>query len=101
MLSLNDIEVIECDEEASMEDYYLSLQRAINSGVAWSFQGSYGRAMSEAISAGLCMLGKNRARDYYGNTIPSRDDVEPFTKGSYDFVMEERGQEWADLMENA
>ena len=101
MLSLNDIEVIECDEEVTMEEYYLSIQRAINSGMAWSMQGSYGRAMMDAISAGLCMLGKTRAHDYYGNAIPSRDDVEQGTKGSYDFVMEERGQEWADLMENA
>jgi len=76
------------------------LQRTINSGL-WGLQGSYGRAMMDAISAGLCMLGKSEARDYYGNHIPSRDQVQAGTKGSYDFVAAERGQDWAELMENA
>jgi hypothetical protein len=100
MFTLNDINTIECDEEASMEEYYLAIQRAINSGM-WGLQGSYGRTMMDAISAGLCMLGHNRATDYYGNMIPSRDDVQAGTKGSYDFVAEERGQDWADMMEAA
>ena len=100
MLSLNDIDTIECDGEATMEDYYQALQRTINSGL-WGLQGSYGRAMLDAISAGLCMLGKSEARDYYGNHIPSRDQVQAGTKGSYDFVAAERGQDWAELMENA
>jgi hypothetical protein len=98
MITLNDIETIEgLDDEATMEDYYLAMQRTINSGM-WGLQGSYGRAMMDAISAGLCMLGRDQARDYYGNTIPSRDDVQAGTKGSYQFVVDERGQEWADLM---
>jgi hypothetical protein len=100
MLDLDDIDLIEGETTCTMEEYYLAMQRAINSGL-WGMQGSYGRAMMDAISAGLCMLGHNRASDYYGNTIPSRDDVKAGTKGSYDFVCEERGQEWADLMEAA
>jgi len=100
MMTLNDINTIECDEEATMEEYYMAIQRAINGGM-WGLQGSYGRAMMDAISAGLCLLGHNRATDYYGNTIPSRDDVQAGTKGSYDFVAEERGQDWADMMEAA
>jgi hypothetical protein len=97
MITLHDINTIECDEEASMEEYYLAIQKTINSGL-WSMQGSYGRTMMDAISAGLCMLGQNQARDYYGNIIPSRDDVKPGTKGSYQFVVDERGEEWANLM---
>ena len=98
MLSLIDIDAIECDEEASEEDYYFALQRAINSGSAWSMQGSYGRAMMDAINCGRCMLGRDQCRDYYGNTIPSRDDVKQGTKGSYQFVIDNNGLEWADLM---
>jgi hypothetical protein len=64
-------------------------------------KGSYGRAMMDAIKAGLCLLGKQEHNDYYRNHIPSRYQVVQGTVGSYDFVMEERGQEWADLMENA
>ena len=97
MLTLNDINTIESDEDATEEEYFLSIQRAINSG-AWSLQGSYGRTMMDAINAGRCVLGRNRARDYWGNTIPSRDDVKQGTKGSYDFVAEAMGAEWADMM---
>lgn len=98
MITLNDIETIEgLDDEATEEDYYHSMQRTINSGM-WGLQGSYGRAMMDAISAGRCMLGRDQATDYYGNTIPSRDDVKQGTKGSYGFVLKTMGTEWADLM---
>lgn len=97
MLTLNDINTIESDEDATEEEYFLSIQRAINSG-AWSLQGSYGRTMMDAINAGRCVLGRTRARDYWGNTIPSRDDVKQGTKGSYDFVADAMGAEWADMM---
>jgi hypothetical protein len=100
MITLQDIDTIEGETFCTMEEYYLAIQKTINSGL-WSMQGSYGRTMMDAISAGLCMLGQNQARDYYGNTIPSRDDVKPGTKGSYQFVVDERGEEWANLMAEA
>jgi hypothetical protein len=100
MLTLNDINIIECDEEATEEEYFLAIQRTINSGM-WGLQGSYGRTMMEAIESGRCMLGKSRARDYYGNTIPGRDDVQEGTKGSYDYVADAMGSEWADMMAEA
>jgi hypothetical protein len=96
-MNLHDIEVIEGEAETEHE-YYESIQRAINSGSAWSFQGSYGRAMMDAIKGGYCLLGHSQARDYYGNTIPSRDDVQEGTKGSYEYVIRMQGQEWADTM---
>jgi len=97
MLTLNDIDVIESDEEATEEDYYFAIQRAINSG-AWALQGSYGRAMMAAIESGQCMLGRDQSRDYYGNIIPSRDDVQKGTKGSYQYVIKQSGLDWANLM---
>ncbi len=100
MLTLNDINTIECDEEATEEQYFLAIQRVINSG-SWALQGSYGRNMMNAIESGYCMLGKSRARDYYGNTIPSRDDVQEGTKGSYDYVVDAMGEEWAKMMAEA
>ena len=99
MFDLNDIDNIECNEEVSELDYFKSIQRAINSGM-WGLQGSYGRSMMEAINAGYCLLGKNRARDYYGNVIPSRDDVKEGTKGSISFVEERMGGDWLFEMEN-
>jgi hypothetical protein len=98
MLTLNDIDAIESAYDAtSEEDYYFAIQRAINSGM-WALQGSYGRTMMAAIESGHCMLGRDQARDYYGNTIPSRDDVQKGTKGSYQYVVKHAGLEWADLM---
>ena len=100
MLTLNDINTIECDDEVSPLDYYLGLQRTINGGM-WGLQGSYGRAMMGAIESGHCMLGTKSARDYYGNGIPSRNDVQPGTKGSKDFVISAMDVEWANEMEEA
>ena len=100
MLTLNDIASIESDEEVSELDFYLAVQRAINSGM-WGLQGSYGRTMMDAISSGRCLLGPNAARDYYGNVIPSRDDVKEGTKGSIGFVEAEMGGDWLFEMENA
>lgn len=97
MFLLNDINNIESDDCTSPEQYYASIQRAINSGM-WGLQGSYGRTMMDAIEGGHCVLGTSRARDYYGNTIPSRDDVQEGTKGSYAYVKELYGAAWADFI---
>lgn len=83
--------------EASEQEYYEAIQRQVNAG-QWSLQGSHGRTMMEAIQNGNVMLGRNGARDYWGNYIPSRDQVQDGTKGSPGFVAEHRGQAWADRM---
>lgn len=101
MLTTSDIHTIECDDDPSLEDQALAIQRAINSGSAWSFQGSYGRTMMDFIEAGICMLGESPARDYWGNRIPSRHEVKEGTKGSRQYVAAARGEEWADLMAEA
>jgi len=97
MIDCNDIDLIEGGAETA-EDYYAALQRAINSGVAWSFQGSYGRTMMEAITGGLCVLGTVSARDYWGSYIPSRDEVQAGTYGSLDYVRQHQGDDWADFI---
>ena len=97
---LADVATIEEDGDATRLDYYLSIQRAINGGL-WSLQGSYGRTMMQAIEAGICMLGTQRARDYWGNFIPARTDVQDGTKGSASFVEQQSGAEWRAAMEAA
>ena len=99
MLSIKDINNIETEAEVDDQEYYASIQRAINGGM-WSLQGSYGRAMMQAISDGWCLLGTSSAIDYYGNRIPARTEVKEGTKGSPQFVLEQRGQEWLDFLEN-
>jgi hypothetical protein len=41
------------------------------------------------------LLGLKGFRDYYGNYIPSRDQVKADTKGSYEYVVERMGKAWA------
>lgn len=96
---LNDVLALEGEADPSEEELACSLQRAINSGSAWSFQGSYGRSMMDAIESGVCMLGLNAARDYWGNRIPNRSEVQEGTKGSRGFVVERSGEEWAVMLE--
>jgi hypothetical protein len=97
MLSIKDINNIETEAEVDDQEYYASLQRAINGGM-WSLQGSYGRTMMQAISDGWCLLGTESFNDYYGNRIPSRTEVKAGTKGSPEYVLEHRGQEWLDFL---
>ena len=58
------------------------MQDRINSGLAWKLEGSYGRAAMQALESGACMLPETRHNDYYGNTVPSRNDLKAGTKGT-------------------
>lgn len=98
MLTLADINNIETEEDVSDLEYYQSIQRAINAG-AWSFQGSYGRTMMDAIKAGRCLLGTAPARDYWGNVIPSRYQVQEQTMGTGYYVADRCGVDWLNAME--
>ena len=97
MFDLADIENIEGSADTA-EEYYESLQRAINGLMAWRMQGSYCRAMMQALTDGHCLLGREHTRDYWGNRIPSRDEVKRGTKGSVEYVAEIHGQDYADRM---
>lgn len=76
------LEAGDLDEEETVQLF----QRLIDSGLAWKLQGSYGRQAMALIDAGVCMLGKEGHRDYWGNYVPSRYEVEPGTKGSPEYV---------------
>lgn len=93
---LDDALAIEGEETDS--DPFEAVQRAINSLTAWRMQGSYGRAMMNMIQSGQALLGHEDTRDYYGNHIPSRHQVEEGTIGSYEYVANLSGREWADRM---
>ena len=75
-----------------------TIQRLINSGMAWRLEGSIGRECMRAIEAGRAMLGTEAHRDYYGNFVPSRYDVKPGTKGSFDYVVDRMGMDHAQAM---
>ena len=100
LLDLNDTDILEGNVEVDEITFYETMQRAINEGSAWRFQGSYGRSMMAAIEAGRCMLGPNACDDAYGNSIPSRYEVQPGTKGSREFVAKAFGEDWAKQIES-
>lgn len=58
------------------------IQNMINSGQAWHMEGSVGRCAADNLESGACMLPKERHTDYYGSTVPSRDDLQEGTKGT-------------------
>jgi hypothetical protein len=74
------------DEDVSEEDYLNGMQGLVNSGSAWSLEGSVGRAAMSLIEAGAIMLGEEGHRDYWGNYVPSRYEVEPGSMGSKEYV---------------
>lgn len=57
-------------------------QKLINSGRAWRMEGRVGRTAMSLIESGDCILGTVGHRDYYGNYVPSRFEVQSGTKGS-------------------
>lgn len=72
------------DIKRLQKEYELDeMQLLINSGEVWKFEGSFGRRAMELLESGACMLPKSRKSDYYGNVIPSRDDLKPGSKGTY------------------
>lgn len=62
-----------------------SLQHLIDTGDAWRLEGSVGRAAMDAINSGDAMLGPIGHRDFYGNYVPSRYEVEPGSPGSPEY----------------
>lgn len=79
-------------EDTILGGPFKEAQELVNSGNAWLFEGSVGRACMDAIESGAIMLGEKGIRDYYGNYVPSRYEVKSGTKGSPEFV-KERHQE--------
>lgn len=58
------------------------MQDYINSGMAWKLEGSVGRTAMAMLESGACMLPEVQCKDYYGNTVPSRNDLREGTKGT-------------------
>ena len=75
--------------ELSEEKEIAMYQELIDSGQAWQLQGSYGRTAMDMIEAGVCTLGPEGHKDYWGNYVPSKTEVQAGTKGSPEFVAEQ------------
>lgn len=79
MANLNFKKIASLQKEYGFSD----MQELINKGHAWTLEGSVGREASRLLDSGACMLPKVPRRDYYGNTVPSRDMLKPGTKGTF------------------
>jgi hypothetical protein len=86
-------------EDATEDEAILAYQRLVNTGSCWTMDGSTGRCAMSMIEAGAVLLGVEGHRDYYGNYVPSRTEVEPGSKGSPEFVEEHYGAEHRARME--
>ena len=73
-------------EPRHQDDVIEGYQKLIDNGQAWHLEGSVGRNAMALIEAGKCTLGPKGFRDFYGNYVPSKFEVEPGTKGSQEFV---------------
>lgn len=66
-------------KECGFED----VQNNINSGLCWKLEGSYGRYAMGLLISGACMLPKVSHKDYYGDIVPSRDELKKGTTGTF------------------
>lgn len=79
-------------EDASFQEVVETYQYLIDTGQAWHLEGHVGRTAMRLIEDGFCTLGPTRVKDYWGNTIPGRDDVVPGTKGSVEYATAQRAE---------
>jgi len=59
------------------------MQESINNGQCWKMEGSAGRFAMSCLESGVCMLPLQPKFDYYGNRVPSRNDLKQGTKGTF------------------
>ncbi len=76
----------------------IAMQRMINSGMAWNMEGAYGRAAMGGIEEGVLMLGRYGRTDYWGSRVPSRTQVKAGTKGSFAYVEQRQGRDYAKAL---
>jgi hypothetical protein len=69
----------ECE---TLEDRVQAIQELINNGSVWHMEGSLGREAMGYLKDGLCELGEKSFRDYWGNRVPSRFEVQAGTTGA-------------------
>jgi hypothetical protein len=80
-------------EDATEDEVIETYQALVDTGQAWRLEGHVGRTAMSMIEDGVIALGPEGHRDYYGNYVPSRTEVEPGSKGSVEFVLEHSGRE--------
>jgi hypothetical protein len=73
-------------EQQTPDEHTAGMQELIDDGMAWRLEGSVGRHAHDLIEQGYCTLGPTSRTDFYGNTVPSRTQVQPGSPGSAEYV---------------
>lgn len=84
-------------EDATWDEHVEAYQTMIDNGQAWLFEGSVGREAMALLKNGYCTLPEVRHKDYWGNTVPSRHDVEPGSFGTLEFVAKAQAERDEDI----
>lgn len=82
-----------------MDSETRQLQEWVNSGTAWRLEGAVGRAAMALLEVGDIMLPQQAHTDYWGNTVPNRDWLEPGSKGTRELVVSVHGEEYAEELD--
>jgi hypothetical protein len=62
-------------EEGNEEEVIAAWQYLVDTRMAWRLQGSFGRTASSLLEQGIIKYPKKKTTDFYGNPIPTRNDV--------------------------
>lgn len=79
-------------DDVTEKEFIAGYQHLIDTGLAWQLEGHVGRTASSLIEQGLCTLGKQGHRDYWGNYVPSKTEVKEGTKGSVNYAKERQSE---------
>jgi len=77
------------------------LQNLVDNGEGWQSESELGRSIVIALEDGTCVLGPVAHRDYHGNVVPARADVDPGAKGSLEYANKLRAARGAKLLVEA
>jgi len=81
------------EKQKEHECYWM--QEMVTNGAAWFMEGSIGRVAMAGLTTGEFFLPEVGCRDFYGNYVPSRDELEPGSKGTLDNAY----QYWSEVIE--
>lgn len=74
------------DEDVTEDEFLDTYQELVNNGMAWKMEGSVGRTADDLLEARKIGLGETGHKDFYGNYVPSRYEVQAGTKGAAEYA---------------
>lgn len=72
-------------------------QKAIDSGIAFKLEGSWGRTTMDYLKSGLLLLPEKSFTDYWGNVIPAYTELQAGMFGTPEFVADKIDEQLNEL----